>query len=151
MASQRSIFPVRDEVDREVPSRTLSLAEAGDVVEALTSEVARKLVDRVHEEPGTASDLAAAVDTSLQNAQYHLNSLQGAGVVEVVDTWYSERGKEMNVYAPTTAPLLIVAGRPDGEAAVRQAMSESPPADEGADGVAVRSDGGPDAAVQNPR
>ncbi|WP_255150184.1 ArsR/SmtB family transcription factor [Halorarius halobius] len=145
MASPRSIFPVREDVDQEVSSQTMSLADAGDVVEALTSETARMLVDRVYEEPATASDLAAAVDTSLQNAQYHLSRLQEVGVIEVVDTWYSSRGRDMDVYGPSNEPLLIVAGKPGDESAVRRGLAESRADDEPPDGRAVRSDGGPDA------
>lgn len=151
MASQ-SAFPVRENVEREVSSQAVALDDAGDVVNALTSETARKLVAHVYADPATASDLADAIDTSLQNAQYHLGRLEDAGVIEVVGTWYSERGTDMDVYGPTNEPLVIVAGPIDDEAAVEEAMSESStgegtrPAEEQR-AVAVGADGGTEPAV----
>ncbi|WP_254829297.1 ArsR/SmtB family transcription factor [Haloglomus salinum] len=136
MAPQ-SVFPHREAVEREeVPSEAVSLDDAGDVVNALTSETARKLVDRIYAEPGTASDLAEDVDTSLQNVQYHLGRLETAGVVEVVGTWYSQRGNDMDVYGPSNEPLVIVAGPLDSEAVVEEATVESP-ADEDQSPVAI--------------
>ncbi|MFB6118006.1 ArsR/SmtB family transcription factor [Halosegnis sp.] len=110
MASQESIFPLRDDVERDPAGKTLPLADAGDIIGALTSQTARTLVAEVYEDPATASELATTADTSLQNAQYHLTRLQDVGLVEVVDTWYSSRGKAMAVYGPTNDPLVIVAG-----------------------------------------
>jgi hypothetical protein len=43
-------------------------------------------------------DIVDDVDTTLQNVHYHLNRLHEAGVIDVVDTAYSEKGREMNVY-----------------------------------------------------
>lgn len=148
----RSAFPVREEVEREPSSEAVALDDAGDVVSALTSETARKLVNRVYDDPATASDLADAVDTSLQNAQYHLDQLEAAGVVEVVGTWYSKRGTDMDVYGPTNEPLVIVAGPIDDEAAVEAAVAESPTgeethAEDEQPAVAVGADGGTESTV----
>jgi DNA-binding transcriptional ArsR family regulator len=149
----RSAFPRREAVEREeVSSEAVSLDDAGDVVNALTSETARRLVDRIYTEPGTTSDLAAAVDTSLQNAQYHLDRLEAAGVVEVVGTWYSERGNDMDVYGPSNEPLVIVAGPLDEEAVAEEAAAAST-ADEDRSPVAAGAgpapEPGPDAAVRD--
>jgi DNA-binding transcriptional ArsR family regulator len=154
----RSAFPVREEVECEPSSEAVALDDAGDVVSALTSETARKLVDHVYTEPATASELADAIDTSLQNAQYHLNQLEDAGVVEVVGTWYSKRGTDMDVYGPTNEPLVIVAGPIDDEAAVEAAVADSATGaetraaaeqrdDDERPAVALGADGGPESTV----
>ena len=39
-----------------------------------------------------------------------------ADLVTVAGTWYSSRGVEMKVYAPTSDPLLLVAGADDVDA-----------------------------------
>lgn len=83
---------------------------ADDVFAALSSTTARAAYQSLHHEPRTASDLADVTDTSLQNVRYHLDNLRDAGLVEVVDTWYSERGTEMKVYAPTDTSLVVFAG-----------------------------------------
>lgn len=96
--------------------------DAEDVLAALSSGTARELLSVLHDEPAPPSRLADEVDTSLQNAQYHLEKLETAGAVEVVDTAYSEKGREMDVYAPADQPLVIFAGD-EGESTLRSALS----------------------------
>lgn len=85
--------------------------DAEDVLSALSSDTAREVLAALHREPGPASDVADRVDTSLQNAQYHLKRLCEAELVEVGGTAYSEKGREMDVYAPADRALVLVAGR----------------------------------------
>jgi DNA-binding transcriptional ArsR family regulator len=110
-----SIFPIRDKVslDREPEPRLVDLDEetADEVFEALASGTTRKIFLELHNQPQTASDLAEVTDTSVQNVQYHLEKLADVDLVEVVDTWYSERGSEMKVYAPQDESLVLFAGR----------------------------------------
>ena len=101
----------------------LTEAAADDVFAALSAETARDILGRLYEEPGTATDVAEAADTSLQNARYHLEKLQSAGLVEAVDTWYSSRGTEMTVYAPTSEPLVVAAGPEEQTTVIRSALS----------------------------
>jgi DNA-binding transcriptional ArsR family regulator len=102
-----SIFPT--EPSATVPDRSprfVPLEDAGDIIETVASPTARQIVDAVRDEPKTPSDIADRTETSVQNALYHLERLVDAGLLEVVDTCYSSRGREMDVYAP--APELIV-------------------------------------------
>ncbi|WP_136688968.1 ArsR/SmtB family transcription factor [Halorhabdus amylolytica] len=96
---------------------------ADDLIAALSSETAREILTALHEESAPPSELADRVDTSLQNVQYHLENLAEAGAVEVVDTVYSEKGREMDVYAPADRPLVIFAGEQSRTPTLRQALS----------------------------
>lgn len=96
---------------------------ADDLLAALSSSTARRLLAELHEEPDTPSALADRVDTSLQNAQYHLGKLQDAGAIEVIDTIYSEKGREMKVYAPSDRPLVVVAGNEEETTNLRSALT----------------------------
>ncbi|MFW5911739.1 MAG: ArsR/SmtB family transcription factor [Halolamina sp.] len=89
---------------------------ADGMFEALSSETARGLFQRLQDSPAPASTLAEHTDTSVQNAHYHLEKLEAAEAVEVVDTAYSPKGREMDVYAPTASPLVFVADGDDGVA-----------------------------------
>jgi DNA-binding transcriptional ArsR family regulator len=100
-----------DEADPRVVG--LDDEDAGDVLAALGSETARQLLAELHEEPDTPSGVAERVDTSLQNTQYHLGRMADAGLLEVVDTAYSAKGREMKVYAPADRPLVVFAGQSD--------------------------------------
>ena len=97
--------------------------EAEEVFDALASETARRVLTQLHEAPAPPAELADAVDTSVQNAQYHLAKLEDAGAIEVVDTAYSEKGREMDVYAPADQALVIFAGDEEESSTLRTAIS----------------------------
>jgi DNA-binding transcriptional ArsR family regulator len=112
MATNASLLPRRptvDEPDRETLVLPLGAPETDDLCSALGSDTARTIVAALADEPRTASDVADRVGTSIQNARYHLEQLRDAGLVRVVDTWYSVKGNEMDVYAPTHDRLVLVA------------------------------------------
>jgi DNA-binding transcriptional ArsR family regulator len=112
-ATVGKIFPLRSEVEREQRGpNVVSIDEdaADEVFDALASKTARTILAALYESPATASDLAEETDTSLQNVRYHLDNLVEAGLVEVVDTWYSERGREMDVYDAVDDAVVVFAG-----------------------------------------
>jgi DNA-binding transcriptional ArsR family regulator len=121
-----SIFPLRDTVtrdeDREPRLVDLDEETADEVFEALSSGTTRSIFLSLHQNPQTASDLADETETSVQNIQYHLGKLKDADLVEVVDTWYSERGTEMKVYAPKDESLVLFAGR-DKQSTLRSLLN----------------------------
>ena len=120
-----TIFPLREKVSlddgREPRLVDLDDEVADDVFQALSSGTTRQIFSALHETPQTASDLADVTDTSVQNVQYHLEKLVDADLVNVVDTWYSERGTEMKVYAPTDEALVLFAGR-DKQSSLRSLL-----------------------------
>lgn len=96
--------------------------DADDLLSTLSSETARAVLAELHEEPTTPSTLADRVDTSLQNVQYHLENLQEADMIEVIDTIYSEKGREMSVYAPADRPLVMFASPEHERPGLRDAI-----------------------------
>ena len=121
-----SIFPLREKVtldDKREP-RLVEIDEdtADEVFEALSSGTTRQIFLELHNAPQTASDLADVTETSVQNVQYHLEKLLDADLIEIVDTWYSERGSEMKVYAPLDESLVLFAGR-DKQRSLRSLLS----------------------------
>lgn len=109
-----SLLPIRSDASPgQQDPRVVDLEgeEADEVFGALSSKTARRIVTELHEEPRTQSDLADDVDTTVQNVRYHLDKLDDAGLVEVVDTWYSSRGNEMKVYAPADGALIVSGDR----------------------------------------
>jgi DNA-binding transcriptional ArsR family regulator len=121
-----SIFPLREKVtlDDQREPRLVEIDEdtADEVFEALSSGTTRQIFLELHNAPQTASDLADVTETSVQNVQYHLEKLLDADLIDVVDTWYSERGSEMKVYAPQDESLVLFAGR-DKQRSLRSLLS----------------------------
>jgi len=97
--------------------------ETDDVLDALAADTRRRVYRELFEAPGTASELADRMDTSVQNAHYHLSELEAAGLVEAVDTRYSPKGNEMDVYGPASDPIVLV-GSDDAAAAVERSLSQ---------------------------
>ncbi|PSP94466.1 ArsR family transcriptional regulator [Halobacteriales archaeon QS_4_62_28] len=119
-----SLLPSKDPAVPDADPRVIPVDsdDADDVLSALSSDTARKLLAQLHEEPAPPGELASRVDTSLQNAQYHLEKLESAGAIGVVDTAYSEKGREMDVYAPADQPLVICAGNEQETSGIRSAL-----------------------------
>jgi|APHM01.1.fsa_nt_gi transcriptional regulator, ArsR family len=79
-----------------------------DVLEAISCATARAILQSVTDEPRTASEIADSVDTSVQNASYHLTNLADAGLVRVCDSpVYSEKGCEMTLYRAVDTELRL--------------------------------------------
>lgn len=112
-----SVYPHQPSIDHSPRNRTdvvVSGDDPGEVLCALSSSTARAIIGTLGDEPATASTLAEDVDTSLQNAHYHLEALCDADLVERVETWYSAKGTEMTVYALAAERLVVSFGSGDG-------------------------------------
>jgi len=88
----------------------LEIDDADHLIESLSSETARAVLSTLHEDSATASELAEAVDTSVQNVRHHLDTLTEADLVRVVETRYSSKGREMDVYGPVEDALVVCVG-----------------------------------------
>jgi DNA-binding transcriptional ArsR family regulator len=111
-----SAFPHQTHVNYTPHGRadlTIDSDSESETLQALSSGTAQSILGTLGAEPKTASEIAERVDTSIQNAQYHLSQLKTNGLVEPVDTWYSARGKEMTVYALAAEELVIQFGECD--------------------------------------
>lgn len=97
-------------------------AEADEVLDALSADTRRATYQALFDDPATTSELADRLDTSVQNVHHHLSVLQDVGLVEPVDTVYSSRGNEMNVYGPASDPLVFV-GQQDQAARVERSLA----------------------------
>lgn len=118
MLEQLQSFAVDETPENSPRIVKLDSESANAVLKAIGSETTRDILACLHEDPQPPSRLADAIDTSIANVDYHLRKLQDAGLITAVDTWYSEKGNEMQVYAPTCDPLVF-AGTEDRTARVR--------------------------------
>lgn len=93
------------------PSKQTNLAiqqdGTGEVFQALSSDTAQAILGSLTDAPKTASDIADSIGQSVQSVSYHIDRLCDADVITPVDTWYSTKGREMTVYAPTTERFVV--------------------------------------------
>ena len=122
-----ALLPQKPPVERSgSDSHVVSLGDDGSdaVFSVLSSTLARRVLAELYRSPATQSELADRVDTSIQNVSYHLDNLVDAGLVDIVDEWYSEKGRRMDVYAPEGSPLVLVVG---DDAEAEDAASDAEP------------------------
>lgn len=107
MTTDTGLLPSRPRPEYETTPVIIPIRRSGAVFDALSSQTARTILTLLTEEPMTVSDIAETAGTSIQNAMYHINNLQDARVVEGVDTWYSEKGRNMTVYAASCERIVL--------------------------------------------
>lgn len=109
LLSQQSKGNTASEDETEPDVLSIDDEEADAVFSALSSHTTRSILAHLYENPLTATGIADAVDTSIQNVNYHLQKLDDGGLIQVVETTYSDQGKEMKIYGPTNKALVIFA------------------------------------------
>jgi len=93
--------------------------DVSDVLDALSSETAREILNTVYDEPGTPSELADRLDMSIQKVSYHLEKLEDEELITVAGVQYSEKGQEMKVYEPPDDPLVLFVGTQERKQSLR--------------------------------
>ncbi|HUU74731.1 MAG TPA: helix-turn-helix domain-containing protein [Methanoregulaceae archaeon] len=83
---------------------------AQKVARAIASQTANDILHILQEGPKTASDLTGVLSIPMGTVKYHIENLLEAGLLEVSETRYSVKGREVKVYS-LKDQLLIVAPR----------------------------------------
>jgi predicted transcriptional regulator len=122
------LLPRESTVDQPEQPQVVGLddGDSADAFSVLSSDTARSVLGQLYREPATQSELADELGLSIQNVAYHVERLEAADLLTVVDSWYSEKGRDMDVYAPAGDPLVLVAGGRDGLDEARQAVAGRP-------------------------
>lgn len=107
MVSALPYQPTVTHAPREETDIVIDRHEQTDVLQVLSSESAQKILGTLKSGPKPTSEIAKSVDQSLQNVSYHLHRLREAELITPTETWYSEKGREMTVYALTTERLVV--------------------------------------------
>ena len=116
----------QEENERESPPDVLTIDDemTDEVLSSVSSETAREILTSVHDSPKIPIDLADELDTTTQNVRYHLDNLENAGLVEVGDVCYSEKGREMSVYEPSDSPSMLVFGKETDGPRMRKVLTK---------------------------
>ncbi len=90
---------------------------AQKIAKAMASPTAGDLFNTLSDGPLTATALAERTGFPLTTVKYHLNNLLEADLIEVVDTRWSEKGREMKIYGVKDQVVVLA---PRKRPAVRQ-------------------------------
>jgi DNA-binding transcriptional ArsR family regulator len=83
-------------------------SRAQKIAKAISSGTANDILHLLGDGQKSATDITESLDLPMSTVKYHLDNLLDAGLVEVVETKYSVKGREIKVYA-LRDQLLIVA------------------------------------------
>lgn len=78
------------------------------IAKAMASQTASEILAALKEAPLSAAEIADRLSIPLTTLKYHVENLADAGLIEVVRTRWSTKGREVKVYG-LTSKLLIVA------------------------------------------
>lgn len=97
---------------RKMPKNNLLLVDLNEpktkkLAETITSDTSRKILNHLTEKEATESVLAKELNLPLPTVHYHLQKLQEAGLVNVEEFHYSEKGREVNHYKLANKYIII--------------------------------------------
>lgn len=82
--------------------------ESKIITQTIANDTARKILELLAESPMSTSNIAKKLDIPLTTAQYNIEKLMEAGLVVIEKTKYSEKGREVKLYAPAKRMIVLV-------------------------------------------
>lgn len=80
---------------------------AQKIARAMASQTANEVIQAFSAGPMTSSEVARQMEIPITTASYHIDNLLGAGLIEVTETRWSEKGREVKVYGLANQVLII--------------------------------------------
>jgi DNA-binding transcriptional ArsR family regulator len=80
---------------------------AQKIARAMASQTANAVIQAFGGGPLTSSEVARLMKIPITTASYHIENLLDAGLLEVTETRWSEKGREVKVYALANQVLII--------------------------------------------
>ncbi|MDK2973981.1 MAG: hypothetical protein PWP08_352 [Methanofollis sp.] len=77
------------------------------IARAMASQTAGDILAALRDNPMTAAEIADRLSIPLTTLKYHVENLADAGLIEVVRTRWSSKGREMKEYGLTSRLLII--------------------------------------------
>lgn len=74
---------------------------------AIASQAASDILHALEKGPMTASDLASVLAMPMGTVKYHIDNLLEAGLIEIKDTKYSVKGRQVKVYGLRNQVLIV--------------------------------------------
>lgn len=87
--------------------------ESKKITQVISNDMARKIIELLADAPLSASDIAERLQTPLTTIVYNLENLESVGLIRVEKIKYSEKGREVRIYAPVRKLIVIVPEKTD--------------------------------------
>ena len=87
--------------------------ESKKITQVISNDTARKIIELLADAPLSATDIADHLQAPLTTIAYNLENLEGVGLVKVERIKYSEKGREVKIYAPVRKLIVVVPEKTD--------------------------------------
>ncbi len=87
--------------------------ESKKLTQVISNDTARKIIELLADAPLSASDIADRLQTPLTTIVYNLENLESVGLIRVEKVKYSEKGREVKIYAPVRKLIVVVPEKTD--------------------------------------
>ncbi len=87
--------------------------ESKKITQVISNDTARQIIELLADAPLSASDIAQRLKTPLTTIVYNLENLEKVGLIRVERIKYSEKGREVKIYAPVRKLIVVVPERTD--------------------------------------
>jgi len=87
--------------------------ESKKITQVISNDTARQIIELLADSPLSASDIAGRLKAPLTTVIYNLENLESVGLVKVERIKYSEKGREVKIYAPVRKLIVVVPGKTD--------------------------------------
>jgi DNA-binding transcriptional ArsR family regulator len=81
--------------------------QAQKIARAMASQTANAVIQAFGSGPLTSSEVARRMKIPITTASYHIDNLLAAGLLEVMETRWSEKGREVKVYGLANQVFII--------------------------------------------
>ena len=87
--------------------------ESKKITQVISNDTARQIIELLADVPLSASDIAERLHTPLTTIVYNLENLENVGLIRVEKIKYSEKGREVKIYAPVRKLIVVIPERAD--------------------------------------
>lgn len=87
--------------------------ESKKITQVISNDTARQVIELLADAPLSASDIAERLHSPISTIVYNLENLEGVGLIRVDKIKYSEKGREVKIYAPVRKLIVVVPEKTD--------------------------------------
>lgn len=87
--------------------------ESKKITQVISNDTARRIIELLADAPLSASDISERLHAPLTTITYNLENLESVGLVKVERIKYSEKGREVKIYAPVRKLIVVVPEKTD--------------------------------------
>ncbi|HEX7628104.1 MAG TPA: winged helix-turn-helix domain-containing protein [Candidatus Methanoperedens sp.] len=87
--------------------------ESRKMAQVISNDTARQILELLADAPLSASDIAQSLQIPLTTIAYNLENLESVGLIKVDKIKYSEKGREVKIYAPVRKLIVLLPEKTD--------------------------------------